>query len=146
VPPLRERKEDILWLAGQMLDAEAVQHGRARRQLSPQAEQALLEHPWAGNIRELKSCLERACILSSQAVLTPSALFGNAHEAAQDEPAASSLNDYLGSYERHYIEQILKSHQGRIADSAAVLGISRKTLWEKMKKLGIHDDKSDAPQ
>ena len=140
IPPLRERKEDILWLAALMLDAEAIQHGRARRELSAQAEQALLEHPWSGNIRELKSCLERACILSSQAVLTPEVLFGNAHEA-KEEATSSSLNDYLGSYERHYIEQILKSKEGRIAESAAVLGISRKNLWEKMRKLGIHEEK-----
>jgi DNA-binding NtrC family response regulator len=140
VPALRDRKEDILWLAGLMLDAEALQHRRARRELSASAEQALLEHPWSGNIRELKSCLERACILSSQAVLTSEALFGSAHEATQDT-VPSSLNDYLGSYERHYIEQVLKSKEGRIADTAAVLGISRKTLWEKMKKLNFHGDK-----
>jgi DNA-binding NtrC family response regulator len=140
IPPLRERKEDILWLAGLMLDAEAVQHGRARRELSAEAEQALLEHPWSGNIRELKSCLERACILSSHAVLTPEVLFGNAHEA-KEEAFSSSLNDYLDRYERHYIEQILKSKGGRIAESAAALGISRKNLWEKMRKLGIHEEK-----
>jgi DNA-binding NtrC family response regulator len=136
VPPLRERKEDILWLAGLMLDAEAVQHGRARREFSADAQQALLEYPWNGNIRELKSCLERACILSSHAVLTPEVLFGNAHEAKEEE-SSSSLHDNLDRYERHYIQQILKSNGGRIAESAAVLGISRKNLWEKMRRLGI---------
>ena len=140
VPALRERKEDILWLAGLMLDAEAVQHGRSRRELSAAAEQTLLNHPWKGNIRELKSCLERACILSNQAVLTPEVLFGNPHEE-EEEAATIPLNDYLGSYERHYIEQILKSKEGRIADTAAALGISRKNLWEKMKKLGLQEEK-----
>ncbi len=67
-------------------------------------------------------------------------LFGNSHEA-KTEATATSLTDYLGSYERHYIEQTLKGKEGRIAESAAVLGISRKTLWEKMKKLGIGEDK-----
>jgi len=144
VPPLRERKEDILWLASQILDAEAIQHSSARRELSPLAEQALLDHPWRGNVRELKSCLERACILSSQAVLTPQSLFGNAQGTktkAEADAASSSLSDYLGSYERHYIEQTLKTKDGRIAESAATLGISRKTLWEKMKKLGINETK-----
>lgn len=140
IPPLRERKEDILWLTGLMLDAESTQHGRARREMSPEAEQALLDNPWNGNIRELKSCLERACILSSQAVLTPEVLFGRSLEV-KAEATASSLTDYLGSYERHYIEQTLKAKEGRIAESAAVLGISRKTLWEKMKKLGIGEEK-----
>ncbi|OIP19975.1 MAG: sigma-54-dependent Fis family transcriptional regulator [Comamonadaceae bacterium CG_4_9_14_3_um_filter_60_33] len=139
IPPLRERRDDILWLASQMLDAEAKQHGSHRRELSPEAEQALLDNPWKGNIRELKSCLERACILSSSAVLTPDLLFGHGAQAKL-EPI-TSLTDYLGSYERHYIEQTLKGKEGRIADSAAALGISRKTLWEKMKKLGIGEEK-----
>jgi len=123
-----------------------VQHGRARRELSPQAEAALLEHPWQGNIRELKSVLERACILSGQPVLTPGALFGNGLEpepeaVSEPEPQAGSLNDVMGGYERQYIEKILRSKQGKIAETAAVLGISRKNLWEKIKKLGIGDDK-----
>jgi DNA-binding NtrC family response regulator len=139
IPPLRERREDILWLASQMLDAEATQHSSHRRELSPEAEQALLDNPWKGNIRELKSCLERACILSNQAVLTPDILFGHGGESKPE--ATTSLTDYLGSYERHYIEQTLKGNEGRIADSAAALGISRKTLWEKMKKLGIGEEK-----
>jgi len=134
VLPLRERKEDILWLTGILLDAEAVQHGRARRSLTIAAEHALLDHPWLGNIRELKHCLERACVLSSQAVLTPEALFNKPQELAKPDEL-SSLNEYLDGYERSYIQQVLKTKDGRIAETAAALGISRKTLWEKMKKL-----------
>ena len=140
VPPLRERKEDILWLAGSMLDAEAIQHGRTRRELSAAAEHALLEHPWPGNIRELKHCLERACILSSQAVLTAQVLFDSAAQEGEEAESSGSLNDYLGGYERHYIEQVLKSKDGRISDTAAALGISRKNLWEKMRKLNIQQE------
>ena len=140
VPPLRERKEDILWLAGLMLDAEAIQHGRTRRELSAAAEHALLEHPWPGNIRELKHCLERACILSSQAVLTAQVLFDSAAQEGEEAASSGSLNDYLGGYERHYIEQVLKSKDGRISDTAAALGISRKNLWEKMRKLNIQQE------
>ena len=140
VPPLRERKEDILWLAGILLDAEAIQHGRARRALTAAAEQALLDHPWPGNIRELKHCLERACVLSSQAVLTPEAFFDK-HQELEKPAELSSLNEYLDGYERRYIQQILKSKDGRIAETAAVLGISRKTLWEKMRKLNLPPDK-----
>jgi DNA-binding NtrC family response regulator len=140
VPPLRERKEDILWLAGTLLEAEAIQHGRARRALTAAAEQSLLDHPWPGNIRELKHCLERACVLSSQAVLTPESFFDKPQESAK--PAEfSSLNEYLDGYERRYIQQILKTKDGRIAETAAVLGISRKTLWEKMRKLHLPPDK-----
>jgi DNA-binding NtrC family response regulator len=136
VPPLRERKEDILWLAGVLLETEAIQHSRARRTLSPAAEQVLLEYPWPGNIRELKHSLERACVLSSQAVLTSESFFDKPQEPAPSVEA-SSLNEYLGSYERSYIQQMLKNKEGRIAETAAALGISRKTLWEKMKKLDL---------
>jgi DNA-binding NtrC family response regulator len=63
VPPLRERQEDILWLAARLLDARAAR-GEARRTLSPEAEHALARYPWPGNVRELAHCLERACVLS----------------------------------------------------------------------------------
>ncbi len=140
VPPLRERKEDILWLAGIMLDAEAIQHGRTRRSLTADAEQALLDHPWPGNIRELKHCLERACVLSSQAVLTPEAFFDQPKELVKT-PEVTSLNEYLDGYERRYIQQTLRTKDGRIAETAAALGISRKTLWEKMRKLNLPQEK-----
>ncbi len=140
VPPLRERKEDILWLAGILLDAEAMQHGRARRSLTAAAEIALLDHPWPGNIRELKHCLERACVLSSQAVLTADAFFDRLQELSTPDEL-SSLNEYLDGYERRYIQQILKTMDGRIAETSAALGISRKTLWEKMRKLKLAQEK-----
>ena len=140
VPPLRERKEDILWLTEILLNAEAVQHGRVRRTLTPAAEQVLLDQPWPGNIRELKHCLERACVLSSQPVLAPEAFFDKPQELVKPDEF-SSLNEYLDGYERRYIQQILKTRDGRIAETAAVLNISRKTLWEKMKKLKLTPEK-----
>ena len=137
VPPLRERKEDILWLAGLLLDAEAARHGGSRRSLTPAAEKALVDYSWPGNIRELKHCLERACILSNQAVLTPELLF---EQLPHDDNAitSESLSDYLEAYERRYIERVLQDRGGRIAETAAALGISRKNLWEKMRKLHLH--------
>jgi len=133
IPPLRERKEDILWLAGRLLD---TQQGEPRRSLSPAAEHALLDAPWPGNIRELKHCLDRACALSSQAVLTKELLFAGLPPEA-DATVATSLGDYLETHERRYIEEALRAKSGRIAETAAVLGISRKNLWEKMKKLKL---------
>ncbi len=136
IPPLRERKEDILWLSGHFLDAEAAQQGKPRRTLSPAAENALLDHLWPGNIRELKNCLERACVLSNQAVLTAEILFQGAPPET-DAAVSESLGDYLETHERRYIEEALRSRSGRIAETAAALGISRKNLWEKMRKLNL---------
>ena len=144
IPPLRERKDDILWLARRLLEARAVDGDHASaspRSLSRAAEQALLDYPWPGNIRELKHCLERACILSTKPVLSAETLFGSIGDGDHGEGSPTepidSLNDYLQACERKYIEEALAIHNRRIGDTAASLGISRKNLWQKMKKLQI---------
>lgn len=139
IPPLRERKDDILWLARRLLDEAAGDTGIAR-ELHPAAEPALREHPWPGNVRELKHCLERASILFADGPLTVRALFGNYRPLPATSPAtAESLSDYLGNHEREYIRRMLQANEGRISDTASALGISRKNLWEKMKKLQIQE-------
>ena len=153
IPPLRERKDDILWLARRLLEARAVDGGHANaspRSLSRAAEQALLDYPWPGNIRELKHCLERACILSTKPVLSAETLFdpigdGDHGEASPTEPI-DSLNDYLQACERKYIEEALAIHSRRIGDTAASLGISRKNLWQKMKRLQIRGSDDGEPE
>lgn len=137
IPPLRERKEDILWLTGQLLENWTTENDYART-LDQSAETALLDHPWPGNIRELKHCLERACVLSQQTRLTAELLFGDL-SSPPSEPSGGigSLNDHLQIAEKKYIEDRLCANDRRIAETAAELGISRKTLWEKMKKLQI---------
>lgn len=137
IPPLRERKEDILWLTGQLLEVWAMANADART-LDQSAEKALLDFPWPGNIRELKHCLERACVLSQQSRLTVELLFGNTASAPSEQSGSiGSLNDHLQVSERKYIEDRLRANNMRIAKTASELGISRKTLWEKMKKLQI---------
>jgi transcriptional regulator with PAS, ATPase and Fis domain len=138
IPPLRERKEDILWLARRLLDAWGTERFDTRT-LDSSAEKALLNHPWPGNIRELKHCLERACILSQQNVLTAELLFDDLPMAPPEQSrTVESLNEYLLACERKFIQDILHSHGGHIFETSTALGISRKNLWEKMKKLGIH--------
>ena len=137
VPALRERRDDILWLARRLLQQAA--DGKAARTLHPTSERALTDHPWPGNIRELKHCLERACVLFAANPLLPSMLFGDlpAPLPARDSLPIGPLGDFLSRQERDYIEAALAQHGGRIADTAAALGISRKNLWEKMKRLDI---------
>jgi DNA-binding NtrC family response regulator len=138
IPPLRERKEDIPWLAGRLLETWSTEHSDPRT-LHRSAEKALLNHPWPGNIRELKHCLERACILSQQNVLTAELLFDDVPMApAELSQSIESLNEYLHACERKFIQDILRSHSGHIFETATALGISRKNLWEKMKKLEIN--------
>ncbi|MBI5279885.1 MAG: sigma-54-dependent Fis family transcriptional regulator [Burkholderiales bacterium] len=147
IPPLRERSEDIVWFARQFLHELVATHGGQGRSLSGAAEQALMAYPWPGNLRELRHCIERACILSAEPVLEPASLFENWPQgSAAQEKAASTLEQYIRECERGYILQSLQRCQGKIAQTATYLGISRKNLWEKMKRLQIEARASEADE
>lgn len=137
IPPLRERKEDVLWFARLFLDEFSARHGGGRRTLTQRAEQAFLEYPWPGNIRELRHAVERACIISPDASLGPEAFFGEGLTPWTPPAADGNLGAYLQECERKYIEQALILHGGHISNTAESLGISRKSLWEKMRKLDL---------
>ena len=150
VPPLRERKEDILWLAGRIIGDLCSTKGISARVLEPLAESALTGYAWPGNIRELRHCLERACIMGSRSLLTPELLFGELGSQGDEPIAADStspcgagdaspdrLNDYLAKCERAFITHMLDRNGWRIMETAGLLGITRKALWDKMRRLGI---------
>lgn len=137
VPPLRERPDDIPWLAERFLQAHCHQYPEQRRRLSGAALQRLLAHDWPGNVRELKNCIERACVLAQGPLLEPGDLLPEAVDHRAAATASPELAAYLATAERDWIEQTLHRYAGRIGETARVLGISRKNLWEKMKKLGI---------
>lgn len=142
IPPLRARKEDIIWFAQQFIDGFSQRMGNDFH-LLPSAQQALLLHDWPGNLRELNHQIERACLLAAGSAIGPE-MVGEAQEAAWlEEPGdlpveeATTLKAYLGLIEQEYIAQALERHGHQIAECAAFLGISRKNLWEKMKKYGL---------
>jgi len=144
VPPLRERPEDIPWFCARFLAEVAERTGETPRRLHPAAETAMLAYPWPGNLRELHHAIERAVILSTAPLLPATALFaedpapGRPTVEARDEgEAVASLNDYLRQCERRYILGALHEQHWQIAQTAERLGISRKNLWEKMRKLEI---------
>ncbi|OYY92369.1 MAG: transcriptional regulator [Hydrogenophilales bacterium 28-61-23] len=144
VPPLRDRREDILWLAARFLD-QACQAGDSRRKLlTPAAERALLDFAWPGNVRELKHLLERACVLADGPLLTAELLFGK-NTAKSDPALAATLGEHLAGHERDYILRALDARGWQIQETANLLGISRKNLWEKMKKYAISSG-SDAAE
>ena len=143
IPPLRERKEDILWFAKLFL-RHCSQISNENHVISPAAERSLLEHPWPGNLRELKHSLERACIMSHQPVLDAGAFFDDTPPAPPqtvEETGSGSLATYMRDCERLYILQALERNSWHYGNTAANLDITRKNLWEKMKKLDIHADK-----
>lgn len=135
IPPLRERKEDIVWLANSIAENYFREH-KKRRLILPLTERFLESLPWPGNLRELAHAVERACILSPQEVLGPRE-FG----ATETDPVVSrenaSLKDLMEEYEKNLLRETLEHHEWRIAETAESLGISRKNLWEKMKRYAI---------
>ncbi len=136
VPPLRERRQDVLWFAHKFI-AEFSTHGTEQFRLSQRAEQALLEYPWPGNVRELKHAVERACVMASGPVLGPEAFFGEGLTTWTPPAADGNLAAYLQECERNYIAQALILNDGHMTHTAESLGISRKGLWDKMRRLGI---------
>lgn len=145
IPPLRERKEDILWLAERFL-TEIGQHENRKLSLSVRAANALVNYPWPGNIRELRHCLERAAVLSSSDCFETAAIFGSATSLAENVASSADrqpLAEYLDACERDYIARALNEAEGKISRAATLLGISRKNLWQKMRRLGISANSGD---
>lgn len=148
IPPLRERKEDVLWFARRFLQEFTTQHPGEGKVLHPDAERALLDYPWPGNIRELRHTLERACILTRGEILMPQDLFEQVDaEPAPPPPAGEAgcddLSQYMRACERAYILRALERQHWQIGQTATYLGISRKNLWEKMRKYAIQADAAE---
>ncbi len=139
IPPLRERKEDISWLAHQVVDSFTRKRGE-RRLLLPLTERYLEQQTWSGNLRELANAVERACIFSAQEVIGPHEFTAHA-EQVSDTSEQLHLKDAIERYERTLLVETLQLHEWRIAESAQSLGISRKSLWEKMRRHQIEANK-----
>ena len=136
VPALRERREDVLALAGWMLRGAAIRNGRPAMRLSPDAAAAIGKYRWPGNARELRNALERAAVLSRSDVIgrddLPDAMFRESAESTADAHHAASLEDM----EREHIRRVL-SETATLDEAAATLGINVTTLWRKRKRYGI---------
>ncbi|MEW8030164.1 MAG: sigma-54 dependent transcriptional regulator [Candidatus Thiodiazotropha sp.] len=135
IPPLRERKEDINWLAHRIIDNFFHEH-KKRRLLLPLTVRYLEKQHWPGNLRELANAVERACILSTQDILGPRE-FGAPSEDHLIPCCEMKLKDSMEEFEKKFLLEKLNAHQWRIAETASCLGISRKSLWEKMKRYEI---------
>lgn len=121
VPPLVERREDILLLARAFLDDS--------HQLSREAEQRLVAHDWPGNVRELQNCMRRAALLADSERIPAQALGLTGSSPAAGEPAKP--------LSRRDIETALARNAGVIASAAQELGLSRQALYRRMEKFGI---------
>ncbi|HXH07910.1 MAG TPA: sigma-54 dependent transcriptional regulator [Vicinamibacterales bacterium] len=139
VPPLRERRADIVPLARHFLRRAAAAAARPGLRWSPDAEAALQRYPWPGNVRELRHVVERAVLdvpagrteittadLPLDLLADPAVYMGG----PRDRPT-------LGELERRYIELVLRETRGNQTAAARILGISRKALWDKRRRYGL---------
>ena len=156
VPPLRDRRADILPLAEHLLASLRSVHGRGAVELSDASRRMLVAYGWPGNVRELRNALERALVFSRMArmappgdgadgapaqtaemILEPADFPENVRAAAPGAPGPIAGLRSLEEVEREVIAATLEATRYQISRSAAALGISRKTLLEKRKKYGL---------
>lgn len=139
VPPLRDRPDDVLWLAQRFLLDQAQARSETPKRLTVAARAALLGHTWPGNVRELQNRTERACVMSEHAEINAADLFEE-RSTAPPLAAPPTLEAFVASAEKEYLAAVLTRFDGRVGQAAQALGISRKTLWEKSKRHGLRAD------
>ena len=135
IPPLRERKEDIIPLAELFIARFAKQYDKGKMTLSEDAKRKLKEHPWYGNIRELEHAIEKAVIISDSGVAICDAGFHFPKKSLT--PTRDSEAETLEDMELVMIRKAIDKHDGNLSAVAAQLGITRQTLYNKMKKYGL---------
>ncbi len=138
IPPLRERKEDIIPLAEHFL-ALLKEEGKPPKKLTEGARKKLLSYSWPGNVRELKNVLERASVLSDGPFISEKHIV--LQEASVPLDLSGTLEEAVERAknwaEREKIYRTLKACGGDIKKAASILGISPKTLYAKIKKHGL---------
>ena len=138
IPPLRERRDEILPLAHMFAAESAAQLQRPTPSIAADAEDALLRYHWPGNVRELRHVIERVLLAGVGAEITVAALPADILDANEAYLApAGDKRPTLEDVERRYIELTLQHVKGNQTRAAAILGISRKALWEKRKRYGL---------
>jgi len=133
IPPLRERREDIPLLIEHFLKKYNSRLGKEVR-LSKEALDALLSYDYPGNVRELENIIERVVVLSTDGVIKKEDL---PFVSDKGEDRLVTLSEVSQRAEKEYIEKVLRLTGGNKTRAAELLGISRKTLWEKMNTYGI---------
>jgi Nif-specific regulatory protein len=139
IPPLRERRADILPLAQHFLRKYSDEMQRPVRQLSSEVREFFESYHWPGNVRELENTVERGVVLARGAELSMEDIMMSQASRAAGEPAGTDrpLSEFLDGAAADYIRKVLDENSGKKLRSAELLGIDRATLYRLMKKYGI---------
>ena len=148
IPPLRERPEDLEALARHFVREFCEKYGKEEKDLHPGTAEVLRLYRWPGNVRELKNCMERAVVVCDLPTVLPehlpdsvsTAVRSAGDRSASETAAAPDGTDYRTNYMRKIILEALERTKGNRNEAAQLLKISRKTLYNRMKDLGIRHD------
>lgn len=135
IPPLAERPEDALWLFHRLFEAMNARRATRLKGVSVLTEQAVRDHGWPGNGRELRARLAQAMATAAGDTLFPSDLFPE--RQMEKDQRLPTLSEAREAAERSHILRALERTGGQVAEAAKLLNVSRTTLWEKMQKLGL---------
>jgi Nif-specific regulatory protein len=136
VPPLRDRKTDIMLLADHFIDKYGKEHGKKIISVSTTATDMLMAYHWPGNVRELENCIERAIILTSDGVIQGYHLPPNLQRREKDGQEATSggFREVIANVEREIIIDELKRTRGNMAKAARTLGITERMMGLRVAK------------
>lgn len=133
LPPLRERREDIPLLAAHCLSQMARRYRKPVTGFDPAALQAMLEHPWQGNVRELNHVIERAVLMAQENLVRSADLALRASRESSGKLEDMSLEDV----EAFLIRKALARYHGNVSQAAGALGLSRSALYRRIQRYGI---------
>lgn len=147
IPPLRERKDDIMLLVKHFVHKYNNEFNKNIHQIPPETEKMLLEYKWPGNIRELKNVIERAVLITGNGILHPElgvtidlrkgcAENTNGMNTNVENNEAINIRS-LANIERQHIQKVLNETSWRRTEAAKILGINRTTLYNKIKEYGL---------
>jgi transcriptional regulator with PAS, ATPase and Fis domain len=147
LPPLRDRREDILPLAGHFIAAASERHALRALPLHESARRALLAHAWPGNVRELRNVMERALVVSEGDTITandlPAAVTGStpalsaADAVLAELPYADARERALEGFDRALLSAALERHDGNVSATARALGLHRQSLQKMIRRLSL---------
>ncbi|CAM4377982.1 histidine kinase [Bacillus manliponensis] len=148
IPPLRERREDIIELTHHFLNDFVMSYGRPVHEISPEVMQELLTYDWPGNIRELRNVMERLVVFATDGIIRKEYLpFHTSSNKIEfhSNPTPKDIQEYtilpleeeMNRHEKEVLERALRLLHGNKAECAKQLGITRATLYNRLRRLGL---------